>query len=262
MKRTLSIALVLAAWLPQLAVGQVRERVETPKKETTTETKPGKRKKRAKAAKTPQVPRFDSPQKITTVLKSNPFSILWGPIPFTAEYKLGYEITTSSKQSSQLSFSYLGKSPLFSVVESSFSAQQGQDINFVFRGFRFQGSQRFWAHGFAENFGLGGYDFAPEGLYFAPHISYSTVTISNQFLNVYDVYLRGSHFNINLHMGYQLSLGDHLMVEAFAGLGYKRNWWVERLPAAGVRGVDTEEFGALYNSPMRFSVGYTIGWGF
>ena len=123
-------------------------------------------------------PRFDSPQAVTTVLKSNPFSVVWGPFPFTAEYKLGYEITTSARQSSQLTISYLGKSPIFSLLESDFANQQSNDIKFVFRGSRSQASQRFFLPGLADAFCLGGSDYAPEGLYIAPHISYGTVTIT------------------------------------------------------------------------------------
>ena len=76
------------------------------------------------------------------------------------------------------------------------------------------------------------------------------------------MYIRASHFNMNLNMGYQLFIGDHLCVEAFAGIGYKRNWWVERLPNANVQGIDTDGLGDLYNGPLRISFGYTIGWGF
>ena len=259
MKRAFVIVLLLALALPQWAEAQVNERApeqkSTPAAKNTPTNKADKRKAR-------RAPRMDSPQRINTVLKSNPFSIMWGPIPFTAEYKLGYEVTTSARQSSQLTVSYLGKSPLFSLIESDFSNQQNNDIRFVVRGFRFQASQRFFIPGIADGFGLKISDYAPEGLYIAPHISYSTATISNRYLNQYDVYLRASHFNMNLHLGYQFSLGDRLMVEAFAGLGYKRNWWLERLPNANVQGIDTEELGPLYNGPLRISFGYTFGWAF
>lgn len=199
---------------------------------------------------------------MSTVLKSNPFSIMWGPIPFTAEYKIGYEAVTGPKQSSQVMFSYLGKSPIFSLLESDLANQQGQDIKLLFQGFRFQGSHRFFAHGLEEALHLGTHEYAPEGLYISPHISYSTVRISNKYLNSYDIYIRGSHFNINLNVGYQLFISDRLCVEGFAGLGYKRNWWQERFSSSVVQGIDTQEFGALYNNPVRFSIGYTFGYAF
>src|ERR1700752_1910122 len=47
-----------------------------------------------------------------SVLKSSPFPILWGQIPFTAEYRLIYETAVNASQSFFVGASYNGASPL------------------------------------------------------------------------------------------------------------------------------------------------------
>ncbi|MGB3947083.1 MAG: hypothetical protein WBM13_03805 [Bacteroidia bacterium] len=55
------------------------------------------------------------------LLKTNPLTPLWGPIPYTGEYRLHAEITNTPKQSTILGISYLGKSLMWGLIEKSAS---------------------------------------------------------------------------------------------------------------------------------------------
>src|ERR1035437_7424203 len=56
-------------------------------------------------------PVFKSPQEFRKIYKTNFMPILWGPVPYSAEYRLLYETAVSHTQSFQIGVSYLGKSP-------------------------------------------------------------------------------------------------------------------------------------------------------
>jgi len=195
----------------------------------------------------------DNPQAVNTVIKTNPLAILWGSIPFTAEYRVMIELTSAKNQSDQIGISYLGKSPVLKLFEDSI-----EDLNLlIVRGIRFQASHKFYINKLGDLLGLPFSEYAPHGLYISPHLSYSTAKFSTKFFNSRDVFIKGTHFNINLLFGYQL-IRDFWALDFFAGLGYKKNSWIEHYqqnPAP----INTSEFGEFYNSPVKLNLGFNAG---
>ena len=183
-----------------------------------------------------------NPQTVNTIIKTNPFSVLWGPIPFTAEYRAIMELTSSKNQSDQFGISYLGKSPVIKLFEDSID-----DLKLlIIRGLRFQASHKFYIM-----------DYAPHGFYLSPHLSYSSAKFSTKFANSRDIYIRATHFNVNLLAGYQF-LPDFWALDIFAGLGYKKNTWIEHDQQNTIN-IDTGDFGELYNSSVKLTLGFNVG---
>jgi len=196
----------------------------------------------------------ESPQRPGILLKTNPFTILWGTIPFTAEYRLVAEMVTSSDQSVQISASYLGKSPIVSILEEDSAWGVGK---LIVKGYRFQLSYKYYLSGLTGTSNPNR-KYAPEGIYVAPHISYATAILTNKPLQQYNIYIRGSHLNVVLLGGYQIFLGEHVAIDFFSGVGYKKNVWLERY-ANRVQTINMDEFPAFYNSPVKVMLGFNLG---
>lgn len=193
-----------------------------------------------------------NPQPYSLVLKTNPLPILWGPVFFTSEYRFINEFVVAPNQSSQIGISFLGKSPIFSLFDNAFN--QNNQLKVMVRGFRFQLSHRFYLN---RAIGISN-DYAPEGFYIGPLFSYSTARYTNRYLNLYDIYVRSTHVNLNLIGGYQLFLPDDFVIDVFAGMGYKENTWVENTPPTFTP-INTEDFGPFYNSNLKIILGFNIG---
>ena len=158
------------------------------------------------------------PQKIHSIIKFNPISILWGPLYYTGEYRLLSEFTTARHQSTQIGIGYLGKGALFRLFEDSLGIV-GQKM--VVRGFRIQASHRFFPSRKR---------YSPQGFYISPHVSYAFAKLSpNATLLASNYYIGESSFNINLLVGVQLFIARTVSVDFFGGLGYK-NGFKKRLP--------------------------------
>ena len=80
--------------------------------------------------------KLDYPKKYNTVVKTNPFMVVWGILPFTSEYRFVREVATAKKQSLLFGFSVLGVSP---VVKFAVNTGQGPYHPVIWiKGYRFQ----------------------------------------------------------------------------------------------------------------------------
>jgi len=197
----------------------------------------------------PEVP------KITNIIKFNPLSILWGPIPLTAEYRILREIPIDGNQGVQVGISYLGKNPFVALAEAA-NNQQNQNYSYNYpnqklstSGYRIQLSYRVYL----------GNDLAPKGPYFGPMISYSEAYFSTKYARGYQNYVRASHFNINMLVGYQLVLWDKVAADLFAGLGYKKNRWDENSNNGIYQNINVFNDIPFYSWPIKFTLGINFG---
>lgn len=189
--------------------------------------------------------------------KTNPLAIIWGPIPLTSEYRVMGEFVIDRNISTQVGFSGLLKSPILTLIEDS--TRQDYELPLVVNGFRFQASGKYYLNSLLHKWRLGRDMPAPEGFYIGPHVSYSTARFTDRYWRNYDVYLRISHFNVNLMGGYQYLLGHGLVLDLFVAGGYKRNWWQEKGLAGVVTAVNSDELGAFYRSNLSLFIGFNMG---
>lgn len=207
------------------------------------------------------------PQKIRTVFKTNPTAILIGVIPgVTSEYRLLVEFPSAPLQSSQLGISYLGKSPFIRFVENM-NAKKNPNAIFLrmyISGFRLQGSYRFFINEWMQRLGFFSQTtYSPEGFYFSPHTSYSTVKITYKFANQYDVFYRVNHFNINLLAGWQIVMSGKYTVDIFTGIGYKENVWTEHFQNKVTTVTPPKGFDIPgYFGPVKYNFGVNFGYCF
>jgi hypothetical protein len=190
-----------------------------------------------------------NPQSVRHTIKTNPFALVWGPIPFTSEIRYLQEVPVARFQSTQIGFSILSKSFILSLMENGYY-QNPHQPRITVRGYRMQFSHRIF---FKME------DYAPNGSYISPHISYSSAKFSTRYASMFDSYVRATHFNVTLLGGYQ-TIMDNYVADIFAGLGYKRNkvelhHYNQSIP------IDLDEF-PLYESPIKFIIGFNIGWAF
>ena len=197
----------------------------------------------------PEKPKFVNPQKVSSVLKLNPFLILWGTIPLSAEYRLVVEFTTSAHQSTQIGVSYIDKSPLLML----FADSAGDSKQLIIRGGRFELSHRFFINDKGK--------YAPRGFYFSPHISYASARLTTKYANQLGYYINITQFNISALAGFQWLLGGKFAINVFSGWGYKSNKITEHAPQQSIA-YDGEEIFPNYNSPVKFTLGMYVGWAF
>jgi hypothetical protein len=205
---------------------------------------------------------FQCPQMVKPIFKTNFFPILWGAVPLTAEFRLVAEVAVARNQSSQIGISYLGKSPVFKAFEHLVMGNNsGPDI--LVQGYRLQLSHKFYLSEILNQSGLlsNSYNLAPFGFYLSPHASYATARISTRHLNNYNNFYRGTHINLNMLGGIQLQLFDEFIVDIYGGLGYKKNTW-EDVQSGNSSAIDTQEFGYLYNMPLKINFGFNAGLAF
>ncbi|HET6245120.1 MAG: hypothetical protein H0V01_14130 [Bacteroidetes bacterium] len=189
-----------------------------------------------------------NPQPFSVVFKTNPLPILWGPVYFTSEYRIVNEFVVGPNQSSQIGISFLGKSPIFTLIDNAMS--QNGTLKIMVRGIRVQLSHRFYLNRKDT--------YAPEGFYLGPLFSYSTARFTNKHLNIYNVYIRSTHINLNMIGGYQLILPGDFVIDMFSGFGYKENTWEEHTPPT-ITPINTDDFGPSYNSNFKIILGFNIG---
>lgn len=185
-----------------------------------------------------------------TLIKTNPFAVLWGPIPFTSEYKLVIEIPTTKKQSIQVGISYFRKSPILGIYELQNNNQY--DPKLIITGFRLQVANKFYL--IRKKYA------SPFGFFVAPHVSYSNAHISiGKQRALRSAYYDITHFNINLLAGVQVGRGKKMTAEVFGGIGYKKNTWNYHSPPNKISPIDMEELGKYYNSNIKLTLGFTLG---
>lgn len=197
---------------------------------------------------------------IRDIIKTNPLVPVWGSIPLTSEWRLLYEMPFSHNQSFQVGASYLGKSPILKLAEDS---MVGQGIEFVVKGFRLQGGYRFYFTLF-RNYKQEPFNYIPLGLYVSPHLSYSTATFTTRAASVRNIYIQGTHYNINLLLGYQYYslLFDNLVIDLFIGFGWKENYWEENVNGITRPFVLNATNTGYYSSNFKFSLGFNAGFRF
>lgn len=152
------------------------------------------------------------------VIKTGLFAPLWGPIPLTSEYRLVYEAPTSTHTSIQIGASYLGK--IFwawPLIIDSLKQNNPIATQITIKGFRAQFAFKYYP---AKN------QMAPEGMYIAPFLSYSSVKFGSTFTNLYQSYISAVYMNANLIMGYQFFYKNELAIDFYFGMGYRKNSWI------------------------------------
>lgn len=185
------------------------------------------------------------------LLKTNPLAIFWGPIPFTAEYRLVTEFTTGRKQCSQIGISYLNTSPAWKIVEKA--AKIPDKYHLIIKGWRIQVAHKFYL--------VNRKKYAPFGFYISPNISYSNAHISVGLQRYYrQNYFDFRHFNADLLAGFQIGKNSRITLDVFAGIGYKKNTVLYHATSYLIIPYDTEDFGGFYNSNVKLTLGVNFGW--
>ncbi len=182
------------------------------------------------------------------LIKSNPLAILWGPIPFTAEYRIVAEIPTSRTQSTQVGISYLGISPLLRAIENAVKGPSNYQLEF--KGWRIQVAQRYYL--------ISRKQYAPFGFYVSPNFSYSTARLmikNHQYPNY-----NFTHFDANVFVGVQVGRNSRFTIDIFGGLGYKKNKVYYHSSINHSTLYDTKDFGNPFNSSKKITIGFNFGW--
>lgn len=141
---------------------------------------------------------IEKPKKIypkqPILIKTNPFAILWGPIPLTSEYKLIVEVPSSRYQSVQVGISIFRKSPVIGIMEMQTNSQY--DPKLIISGFRLQAANKFyWIR---KKFA------SPFGFFIAPHVSYSNARISiGKSRSLKNAYFDITHYILTCCLAYR-----------------------------------------------------------
>lgn len=202
--------------------------------------------------------------KALTVYKTNPGALLWGSIPFSSEIRMVREDVIAPQQSLQVGISYLTKGPFIRLIEQAMKANNPGGMGnyeIIFSGFRFQASYKWYLNDFLNQ--LFSSDIhAPQGIYLAPHLSYSQAKLTFKPLAARQIYFDMIHFNTGLLWGIQLASRKGLAIDVFSGMGYKRNVWYVQNGPFNRQQVDLSEFGLLLNGNFKLYGGFNIGWSF
>jgi hypothetical protein len=207
-----------------------------------------------------------SPQVPKWVLKTNPLRTLWGPIPFTSEYRLNVETIQARYQSIQVGVSYLGESPVLSVLVDAATPQSGNQfgsLDIQVRGGRFQFAYKYYLRGIFSWLEPSGMlsSYAPNGYYIAPYFSMAYARFKMNNLHV--PFFEATHLNANLILGRQLFYWGSFATDFFVGFGIKENVWERRNPINHNAGqvVDPSDMG-LYGGKYRLVLGVDLGFHF
>jgi hypothetical protein len=121
-----------------------------------------------------------------------------------------------------------------------------------------------WRIQYAHKFYLvGRRRYAPFGFYVAPMVSYANARVSLGLKRYYDnVYYDFRHFNVNGIIGVQAGKANRVTFDLYAGLGYKTNKLYYHINSSKILRLDTEEFGAVYNSNLNGVFGINLGYAF
>lgn len=185
------------------------------------------------------------------LLKSNPLAALWGPIPFTGEYRLMVEITTGRTRSAQAGISFLGKSIAYRIVEQATKVPPFYQLKV--NGWRVQAAYRFYL--------ISKRKYAPFGFYVSPTVSYSNARMSIGLERYYQqVYYDFRHFNSSLLIGVQMGRNSKITMDIFTGVGYKKNTVFYHISDARIIPYNTGDFGKYYNLPVKFTFGINFGY--
>ena len=186
------------------------------------------------------------------IIKTNPLAILWGPIILTSEYRIMVEMPSSKNQSMQFGISYLGKSPIWSIVEKQTKTGY-HPLHFVMNGLSIQIANKFYF--VRKKYG------SPFGFYIAPMVVYSNAHISLSKARAYrNTYIDATQFSANIIVGLQVGRRKRFTADVFGGLGYKKNTWIYHATTYRTGPYDTKDFGKFFNSPVKVTLGVNFGW--
>jgi hypothetical protein len=182
------------------------------------------------------------------VVKTNPFSVLGGPlwalwiVPLSNEYKVNFEARTFKKQSVQVSIGYLGTSPII----KNLGDLEG-DTTIKTSGYHGQLWYKFYLTK----------DKAPNGFYVGPHFSYAWAKIKSSIDN--SKYFTASKLQFHVALGYELITKGGFALDIFTGIGIKsKNYDFSHLV-----GDDTYEDWKLNNKfIVSVPFGLTFGYAF
>jgi hypothetical protein len=205
-----------------------------------------------------KLPEVDFPQQYSMVIKTNPFPMVLGPIPFTSEFRLANEFVVAPNQSSQISIAYLGKGYAYNLLTGSNNRMPSATI---VRGFRIQVSHRIFLNKVLESIGFTMPEYAPEGFYIGPLFSYSTAKFSDRYNINFDRYYRITHTNLNLVFGYQLITYHNISMDFFTGFGYKENVWLDHT-TRNPNPMPTPRITPNYASNLKLLLGMNFGYAF
>lgn len=182
------------------------------------------------------------------VLKLSPTAFLWGGIfPYTSEYRLSVEITSGRTQSEQLSVSLLDKN-IFLTAASNLTRN-----NFKANGWRLQYAHKFYL--------IRKKKFAPYGLYVGALVSYARAQVSLDLSSYYrNEYLIFSKFDVNGIVGIQVGKFHRVTLDAYAGMGYKKNKAFYHYSSNNTAPYDTKDLGDLYNTSFNGVFGILVGY--
>lgn len=194
---------------------------------------------------------FDSP----LVLKTSPTGLIWGGIfPFTSEYRLLGEITTSRTQSDQVGVSYLGKNLLYKIVEKAINTPTTEI--YKVSGWKLQYAHKFYL--------LTKRMHAPTGFFFGPLIAYSYAHVSIGLSRYYThTYYDFHNFNANMIAGVQIAKRDRISFELYIGGGYKNNTLFYHASTTRYAQLDTTDFlWTPYTTHLNAVFGLNLGYAF
>lgn len=190
----------------------------------------------------------ENPAKL--IIKTNPFTILTGPILYTSEYRLAFEGVTFKKQSIQIGVSYLGKGPMLRTLEKTDTTFTQNHLKLKVNGYRLQFSYKIY---FSKN--------TLKGFYVAPHFSYSSVKFKNSSQpNNNSSFIHAIYVNFAIKGGYQFLINRKLALDLFLGYGYKENTWYEVRNLNYKNSDETNSY--IIPEPIKIYLGLNIGLAF
>ena len=195
-------------------------------------------------------------------LKVNPLSLLVGPIPLTSEYGLRFEMVVNHRLTYQVGAGYLAKSLLLQSNLVEDSVQTLWD-DYQFPGIRLQGEVRYYYLKARTGKDLSDY-MSPSGLYVGLHASYASATFSPKVVNLPRE--DWTNFTLTGTLGVQLMYKEGLGIDAYFGLGYKRNTatltdFRSRTSTLDIKEVYGDGLGDYLASPIKINLGCNFTFG-
>lgn len=185
---------------------------------------------------------------VTFILKTNILPIIYGPIPYTGEYRLAGEFLVGKKSSITASAAYLGKGLLYMATENAARSQNnngGQKI--TINGFRIQGGYKYYLYN---------KPYTLKGVFVSPNVSYGSAKYYYKS-NPAD-FLKMTKFQTNLYIGGQVAIANRYCLELFLGPGFKINRAYET-DNNSIISIDTQDMGILYNTNFSLVFGFNFG---
>lgn len=182
------------------------------------------------------------------IIKSNPAVLLWGPIIYTSEFRIGADLPVARNQVVFASISYLAKNPIISLMEKTDTLTGPNNVRYTVSGFRLQLGYKLIFLSFN----------ARNRFYISPHVSFSVAKISTRAYKNTDVYILARYSSYSLLFGYQTPIFTKRMdLDLFFGFGYRDNHWYEHMNQTYKPYDDSGIY--TYNGPLKITFGFNLG---